>query len=492
MLDRIKRLGAETIVYGVMTVTGRFLTFLLVPFYTNFLEPGEYGIVAYLFSLIAFLTIFFSYGMESAYFKYASTEEIGTKKQNFSTPFFSLLITSVLFSSLLTIISTDVASIAGFGETSSRLIIMAAWILCFDTLALVPFAALRLQHRAGMFTVVKLINIIINVTLNVIFIAVFGFGVEGVFLAGLIASASTLLMLIPLSWKLLDLNFSIELWKQLLKFGIPYVPAGVATISLQVIDRPILRMLTDDATVGIYQANYRLGIVIMLMVTTFDYAYRPFFLNNARQPDARDMFARIATYFYALMLFVWVIVTVFVHDIVSIQVAGSFLIHPDYWGGLPIIPVVMIAYVFTGWVTLLMPGIFIEKKTQFLPLITGAAAAANILTNIVLIPIYGIMGAALATLVSYVVNAAGMYWVSQKYYPITYEVKRLISISAVFLICGGAAYYFLFFADIEIGFIQQLIIIIAFPILLFISGFLKKDEVQSITSFAGRVKRWRK
>jgi len=474
-----------------MTVTGRFLTFLLVPFYTNILEPGEYGIVAYLFSLIAFLTIFFSYGMESAYFKYASSRETGTAEQNFSTPFFSLLISSVVFSSVLTLFSDNLSYMAGFGETGGRIIIMAAWILCFDTIALVPFAALRLQHRPGMFTTIKLINIIINVVLNVVFLAVLGLGVEGVFLAGLIASGATVIILMPVSWKSLGLVFSFELWKQLLKFGIPYVPAGVAAIALQVIDRPILRMLTDDATVGIYQANYRLGIVIMLMVTTFDYAYRPFFLNNARQPDAKELYARIATYFYAIMVFTWIVVTVFIHDIVRIQVGGGYLIHPDYWGGLSIIPVVMLAYIFTGWVTLLMPGIFIEKKTQYLPLVTGAAAVSNIVTNFLLIPLFGIMGAALATLVSYFINAVGMYRVSQKFYPITYEAKRLLNVSLVFVMCGGAAYYLLFFSEAEIGAVSKLIIIVSFPILLLMSGFMRKDEIHSIKNMTGRLKKWR-
>lgn len=489
MLDRIKRLGAETIVYGIMTVVGRFLTFLLVPFYTNFLEPGEYGIVAYLFSLIAFFTIFFSYGMESAYFKYASTKEIGTVKQNFSTPFFSLLITSIFFSSILSLFSADLSGFAGFGETGNRLIIYAVWILFFDTIALVPFAALRLQHRPGIFTTIKLVNIIINVILNVVFLAVFGMGVEGVFLAGLIASGATIIILLPISWKSLGLTFSFELWKQLLKFGIPYVPAGVAAIALQVIDRPILRMLTDDATVGIYQANYRLGIVIMLLVTTFDYAYRPFFLNNASRPDAKELYARIATYFYTLMLFVWIVVTAFIHDIVRIQVGGGYLIHPDYWNGLPIIPVVMAAYIFTGWLTLLMPGIFIEKKTQYLPVVTGVAAAANIVANVVLIPIYGIMGAAFATLLSYVVSALGMYLVSQKFYPIQYEIKRLVIVSLIFIICGGAAYYLLFLSDIKPGYFAKLIIIFTFPILLIVSGFLRKDEIQVIKKVVERVKR---
>lgn len=488
MFDRIKRLGTETIVYGIMTVTGRFLTFLLVPFYTNYLAPGEYGIVAYLFSLIAFLTIFFSYGMESAYFKYASTKEIGTTKQNFSTPFFSLLITSVFFSSVLTLFSGELSSIAGFGEIGSRLILMAAWILCFDTIALVPFAALRLQHRAGMFAVIKLINIVTNVVLNVIFLAILGLGVEGVFLAGLIASVVTILILLPVSWPSLGLTFSVDLWKQLLKFGIPYVPAGVASIALQVIDRPILRMLTDDATVGIYQANYRLGIVIMLLVTTFDYAYRPFFLNNAREPDAKELYARVATYFHTVMVFVCLAVIVFIHDIVRIPVGEGYLIHPDYWGGLAIIPVVMVAYIFNGWVTLLMPGIFIEKKTNFLPLVTGFAAAVNIIANFMLIPVYGIMGAALATLLSYIVSAGGMYVVSQRFYPVTYEIKRVLTVSVLFLVYGSSIYYSLYYAMIDISLPYKLIILISFPILLFISGFMRRDEMRIIKRIAGRMK----
>jgi len=488
MLDRIQRLGKETIIYGILTITGRFLTFLLVPFYTNILEPGEYGIVAYLFSLIAFLTIFFSYGMESAYFKFASTKEIGSAKQNFSTPFFSLVVSSLFFSIVISLLSDHLAAIAGFGETGSRLIIIAAWILCFDTMALVPFAALRLQHKPGMFSGIKLINIIINVVLNVIFLAVFGFGVEGVFLAGLIASVLTFLILLPVSRSTIEFTFSMELWKQLLKFGIPYVPAGAAAIILQVIDRPILKMLTDDATVGIYQANYRLGIVIMLMVAIFDYAYRPFFLNNARQPDAKQMYARIATYFYTAMLFAWIVVTLFVENIVSIRIGENYLIHPEYWNGMPIIPIVMLAYIFTGWVTLLMPGIFIEKKTQYLPVVTGAAAAANIVSNLLLIPVFGIMGAASATLIGYIVNAAGMYWVSQKYYAITYETKRLLNVSLVFVLCGGLSYYLLYIMSIDLAIPLKLIIIVSFPIISIVAGFLTNDEKQFLLQLRGRMK----
>jgi O-antigen/teichoic acid export membrane protein len=488
MFDKIKRLGAETLVYGGMTITGRFLTFLLVPFYTNILLPGEYGIVAYLFSIIAFLTIFFSYGMESAYFKYASTGEIGTPQQNFSTPFLSLLVTSFLFSSILTLFRSDLSAVMGFGEAGPRLVAYAAWILCFDTIALVPFAALRLQHRAGLFAIVKLVNIVINVTLNVFFLAVLGLGIEGVFLAGLTASGLTVLLLLALTGKTLNLHFSFSLWKQLLKFGIPYVPAGVASIALQVIDRPILRALTDDATVGIYQANYRLGIIMMLLVSTFDYAYRPFFLNNANQPDAKQLYARIATYFFILMTLVWLLVTLFVRDIVGIQLFDRYLIHPDYWHGLSIIPVIMFAYMLNGWSILFMPGIFIQKKTQYLPLITGVAALVNIGANFALIPRYGIMGAALATLFSYMVNALGMYLVTQRFYPIQYESKRLLTVSSIFLSVGSFTYYFLFYSGIEPRCYHQLIIMCCFPILLMVMGVFRQDEIGVLRSILTRQK----
>jgi O-antigen/teichoic acid export membrane protein len=362
MLGKIKRLGAETLIYGIMTVIGRFLTFLLVPFYTNVLPPDAYGIVAYLYSLIALATIFFSYGMEAAYFKYASAKEIGDDRQNFSTPFFSLLVTSLALSFVLTLYSGPIAGAVDIPQESTTLIILAVWILFFDTIVLVPFASLRLRHKAALFAALKLVNISVNVLLNIYFLTVLELGVRGVFLAGLVSSVLTALILIPICYRLITAHISVTLWRELLKFGLPYVPAGIATLVLQVIDRPILRALTDDGTVGIYQANYRLGIIMMLLVSTFDYAYRPFFLNQAREPDAKQLYARIATYFFIVMVIIWLVVTLFVRDIVGIKIGTLYVIHPDYWSGLTIIPVVSLAYIFTGWSTLLTPGIFIQKK----------------------------------------------------------------------------------------------------------------------------------
>ncbi len=483
MLSPIKRLGTETLVYGVMTVLGRFLTFLLVPFYTNIFSPEQYGVVAYLYSLIALTTIFFSYGMEAAYFKYASTGEYGNERQNFSTPLISLAISSAFLTGLLFYYSGSIGRLTDIPPGDTVLIRYAAAILLFDTLALIPFASLRLRHKAGLFAVVKLVNIVSNVGLNILFLAVLSYGVRGVFLAGLLSSLLTVFVLIPFCYRLVVINFSLRLWKELLKFGLPYVPAGIATLVLQVIDRPILRALTDNETVGIYQANYRLGIVMMLLVTTFDYAYKPFFLNEAKNPAAKELFARIATYFFIVMTAVWLVATLFVRDIVGIHIGSVYVIHPDYWVGLSIVPVILLAYMFTGWSVLLTPGIFIEKKTSYLPLITGFAAAINIGMNFLFIPMYGIHGAAFATLAAYVILAAGMYVVSQAFFRVRYERRRLSLVTLAFIVTGTAAYYtaFVSYAGITV----RLIIFAAFPILLVLFGILNEEERRGLRKIIG-------
>ena len=197
MFQHLKRLGSETAMYGISTIVGRFLTFLLVPFYTNVLAPGEYGIVAYLYSIIAFVTVIYSYGMESAYFKYSSTLEIGTPKQNFSTPFISLVGSSIVFSLVMTAFTSPLTHLLNISFQHETIVIYAAWILAFDAMAIIPFAVLRMEHKPKVFATIKVVNIAINVGLNIILLVVMRMGVVGVFISGLVASVVTLLLLLP-------------------------------------------------------------------------------------------------------------------------------------------------------------------------------------------------------------------------------------------------------------------------------------------------------
>jgi O-antigen/teichoic acid export membrane protein len=165
---------------------------------------------------------------------------------------------------------------------------------------------------------------------------------------------------------------------------------------------------------------------MMLVVGMFDYAWRPFFLTHAKDSDAPRMFSKVFTYFVALLMFVFITGTMFIDDLVRIRLFGGYFIGSEYWGGLKIVPVILLAYVFTGAYVNFVVGVYLEKKTKYLPYATGAGAAANIIANYLLIPKFGIMGAAIATLISYVVMAAGIYFPSQKFYHVEYEWGRIL------------------------------------------------------------------
>lgn len=428
MLDRIFKLGKEAAIYGLSSIVGRFLNFLLVPLYTNYLATAEYGVVANTYAYIAFVTVLYGYGMDSAYMRFVASLDSWDKKQAVSVPLLSLLLTSFFFSSVLFAAAAPVAELLGIGLEHADYVKYSAGILFFDTLAIVPFAYLRMENRAKMFAGMRILNIVITIVLTVVFLVLLRMKAETVFIANLVASGCTAVTLLFVVRKELTVRFSTSLYREMLRFGLPYIPAGLAGIAIQVIDRPILKALTDDATVGVYQANYRLGVLMMLVVGMFDYAWRPFFLTHAKDDDAPKLFSKVFTYFVSAMMLVFVTVTLFVDDIVRIPFFGGHFIGEKYWGGLSIVPIVLLSYVFTGAYVNFVVGVYLEKKTKYLPYATGAGAAVNVLANYLLIPRLGMTGAAIATLLSYVVMAIGIYFPSQRFYYVKYEWGRLLRV----------------------------------------------------------------
>ncbi len=425
MFNKLLRLGKETAIYGLSSILGRLMNFLLAPFYTNVLLTSENGIVANVYAYLAFAYVVYCYGFEIAYMRFVSTLEIGDREQNFSTPFLSLLASSVALSSIIHLSASTIAAWIGIPANDAVLIQYAAWILCFDTLSVVPFASLRMDQQPKKFAALKLFNISTNVALNIVLILVFHMRAEGVLLANLIASIVTFVTTFIVVRSQFRLSFSTRLFRELLRFGLPLIPSGLAGMALQIVDRPIVKALTNDSTLGIYQINYRLGIAMMLIVGMFDYAWRPFFLTNAREPDAKPLFSKVFTYFVLVMLLMFLGVSFFVEDLVRIEVFGKHFFHPDYWVGVPIVPWILLGYVFNGAYVVFIAGAYLEKKTKFLPFITGLGAVVNIGVNVLLIPSLGIMGAALATLAAYAVMAITMYFASQKFYQIRYEWKKV-------------------------------------------------------------------
>ncbi len=477
MIEKIVRLGKETAVYGLSTIAGRLLNFLIVPFYANVLLPAENGVVSNVYAYIAFAFVVFCYGMEPAYMRYVASLEIGDRRQNFSVPFFSLVSSSLLLAVGLHGTAPALAELIGIGRSHADLVRYSGWILCFDALSVVPFASLRMDHRASAFAGIKLLNIFTNLTLNVVLIVGLHMRMQGVFLANLLASVVTFLALVPVVRRNITFALPKDLYRHILKFGIPYIPAGLAGMANQVIDRPIVKALTNDATLGIYQLNYRLGIFMMLIVGMFDYAWRPFFLTHAKDPDAKELFARVFTYFVLMMMTIFLGVSLFIEDAVRMTVFGRQFFPPAYWDGTAIVPVVLLAYVFTGIYVVFVVGVYLEKKTQYLPLITGAGAAVNVGANLFLIPRMGIMGAAIATLLSYMVMAVGMYGSSQRFYPVRYEWGKVTRTMAFALGLFAILQWINPPPLASSGLALKLALFLAFPLLLWFTRVIDAAEI---------------
>ena len=428
MAKDIKRLGKETLVYGTSTVLARLLNFCLVPFYTYYLLPGDYGVIATVFAAIALLNVLFLFGMDQSYLRFAS--DATDKNKIFRQCFYGVLVNGLVLGALLWLLHTTAASIIGIPEKAGYLIQLAAVILLLDVLNMIPFTKLRLERRAWYFAGVRTASIIVNVLGNIFFIAVLHQGVASILWANILASLASLLLLSPVVWSELKQNarfsFDWTLEKQMLCFAWPFVPSGLASLLVSVIDKPILVHLAGTEQVGIYQANFKIGVFMMLIVSMFDQAWRPFFLAHAKDDDARDTFARVLSFFTALSSWVLLGLIFLMPEIIQSNLFGNFhLIAPAYWGGMSVIPLVLTGYFFYGLYVNFMVGPVLTKKTRVLLWITLLGAAVSITTNLTLVPRLGIVGAGWAVALSYGAMAGALFTFTRKVYPLPYEYKKL-------------------------------------------------------------------
>jgi len=479
MRDKIKSLSKDTLIYGTSTVIQRFLAFILVPLYTNVFSTSEFGIISNLFAYIAILNVFFSIGFESGFFKFASSLEVGDKKENFSHPYFTVFANAFLLAAIIFFFPVQLAPVFQLEPKYASLLQYAALILFFDAVVLIPFAYLRLHRRAKYFGALKVISITINLALNLILILGFHMGIEAAFISNAVASGVTFLIFIPLVLKNISFTVNKQLYKELLKFSLPLIPAGIGANLVQVIDRPILRYLTDEGTVGIYQANYRMGILMMLFVAIYEFAWRPFFLQTAKEPNAKQIFSKIMTLFVCVSCVLFLLFSFYIENIVKIPLPiKGYLLGKNFWGGLYIVPIVLAGYLFYGIYVNLIVGIYIEKKTKYLPLITGIGAGINVLANFLLIPKFGITGAAFATLISYFGMMVHIYIVANKFYKIDYEFSKIYLI--FFSTIAAYALYYFTGGTVLHEWYLKIIFVLAFFILIFTFKIVKISDIKSL------------
>jgi O-antigen/teichoic acid export membrane protein len=494
MLAQLRSLGSDTLVYGTSTILGRFLTFLLTPLYTNFVTKSELGDTAYLYSLIAFVNVLYSCGFDSAFFKFFRTESdeepaSATKAHNqsvFVHAFLGIATISICITLVLCLIPQQTALALGL-EVGATIMIYAALIPMFDALMLVPYAALRMERRAKRFAGTKFAIIIVNVAANIVFVVWLRMGIRGIFLAGLLSSFTGVILLVPeLNRYLLRarVRFDAALLRELWRFGLPTVPAAFSAMMLQVIDRPILKLFVDSSAVGLYQANFRLGIPMMLVVTVFEYAWKPFYLretsrrnrSHAERRASHTLLARVLTYFTIVCGLVFLLTALLIEYVVRMPFIGGRFVNPAYWSGLSMIPMVLGGYYFNGLFTNFAASVYIRKRTKYLPMVTGLAALTNVGLNLLLIPRFGIWGAAWTMLFSYAVSAGAMYVITRRIYPLRYEWQRVgVAVGSALMLFALARFTT---QDMGLwsGFGVRCAWIAAYPFLLAAFGFFTTEE----------------
>lgn len=431
MIDKVKRLGKETLIYGTSTIVARLFNFFLVPVYTYYLASADYGVIATVFAFMALFNIIYQYGMDQAYLRFAQEHK---DKTVFSTPFTAVLLSSAALSALIYLASPYIALALGIGAQNAYLIKYCCFILALDALNIIPFAKLRFEHRAWRFVGIRTASILVNVAGNLLALAHFGAGVDGIFMAGIWASLTSLVLLLPVIKEDFTFRFDKKLFKAMFAFSWPFIPAGAASIMVNVIDKPLLSHLAGLSEVGIYQANFKIGVFMMLAVSMFDQAWRPFFIQASSKPDCKTLFAEIFTYFAAAASWLFLGLAFLIPTIIKTKFLGFNLIHSNYWSGMNIIPLVLAGYLFYGFYINFMVAPVLTKKTRSLMYITLIGAAASIVTNIILVPHIGIVGAGWAIFSSYAVMALCLFIFLQRNYPIAYQYRKLSLMAAAVLL----------------------------------------------------------
>jgi O-antigen/teichoic acid export membrane protein len=439
----IKKLAGQTAVYGLSSIVGRFLNYLLVPLYTGIFKPADYGVSSWFYAFASFAAVIFTYGMETAFFRFANKSE--KPKEVFSTTMISILISSLVIGGCIILFATPIAQWTK-NEGRESFFIYFTIILAADAISTIPFAWLRLQNEPMRFAMLRLLSIGVNIGLNLLFYLVIPFFVskgvfapldtEGVDLKWMfIANVASSVVVLPFfmkEFKMIRQGFDKKLWEEMMIYSFPLIFMGFAGMINETLDRMLLKWLIPDQTVaefqtGIYSANYKLSILITLFIQAFRFAAEPFFFARAKEEDSKKIYAQVMQYFTIICATIFLVVMLY------LDIFKYFIRKPIYWEGLKVVPILLMANIFLGMYYNLSIWYKLTDKTRLGAVVSIMGAVITLILNWLWIPKYGYEGCAWTTLICYLSMAWVSYSLGQKYYPVPYPLKRIASFLALSL-----------------------------------------------------------
>ena len=449
MKNPIKALAGQTVIYGLGTIVPRLLNYLLTPFYVRVFVSGEYGQISELYAWIALLLAILTFGMETTFFRFSQKEDSGKVFNNAET--IVLLITAI-FLILYGFFYKSFAELIHY-EFNTHYVLLLGIIVAIDAAAAIPFAMLRKENKAGRFSLIKTLNVLTNIFFNILFLVIIPeksmmiaeriFGEQTslliwVFISNIIASLLNLILLSP-QLSRLRISLDKELIVPMLKYSFPILLISLVGMVNEVADKILIKYLVtipDETTLammnitgeeyamqqlGIYSANFKLGVLMTIFIQMFRFASEPFFFGHAKDRNAPTLYAKVMTYFviFCLLIFLGVM---FYMDILQHFVGRN---GSDYREGLCIVPIILIANMFYGIVFNLSIWFKLSDKTYYGTIIAVIGSVVTLLCFFILIPRIGYMGAAIAHLACYTVMMSVSYFWGQRIMPIPYQIGRI-------------------------------------------------------------------
>ena len=447
-MSTLKRFFKDTIIYGIAAVLPRAINIILVKLHTNSLTSDKYAENTIYFVYAAYFNAILTYGMETAFFRFFTKEK--EKGKVVSTSFISLLVTTILFLSVMLIYSNNIAIYFGFANPIYFQILIL--VTTFDTLVVIPYAYLRVANKPIKFAFYKILNILIYAFFNLYFLLYIPYAIKNgayapnfitanfeqnplvlyIFVANLIASLITFLFLSPLIFKF-KFIFDKKLLYKMLTYGLPIMIGSLAFVTNENLDKLLISKYLGKDQMGIYAACYKLGVFMTLYIMAFRLGAEPFFFNHAKEKNAKETYAKILTWFIIVGAIFMLIIVAFIDNFANILLGKE-----EYFEALAIVPIILLANLFLGIYNNLSIWYKLTDKTKYGMYFSIIGAFITIAFNIIFIPKIGFMASAWATLLAYSLMTIISYFYGKKYYTVPYNIKSifiylLISVSFSYL-----------------------------------------------------------
>lgn len=417
----IKSLGKQSLIYGVGHILARIVTFLLLPLYTHSFSQEEYGAISLAYAFMGFALILYRYGMDTALMKFSVQTEGENRTTHITVIILAQLVTSILFSGLLYIFRDPLAPFV-LGTPRPEWMTYLAAILFLDAMWNLPQLLLRSEEKPLPFIGFSLLNVITTMGLNIVFVVNWGYGIEGVFFANIIASGLVFVLTLPVVMTRVKIqSFNKNVFQKVLKFALPFLPAGIFTMIMELSDRYLLEWFLGTADVGLYSAGKKLGTLGLTVIMGFNMGWTPYFLKRGQSPGAKEDFAKVTSYFLGAMGFSCFIVTIWIQEIMQLSIGGNTLIGSEFWGCEPIVGAILFGYFFFGVYVIQLPGVYIKEMTNWIPIFRVVGAITLLIAGSIMIPKIGIMGAAYAVVIAFIAMSFSIFSKTYSHYSVPYN-----------------------------------------------------------------------